>query len=334
MFDGQFLLLAGGLAAGILLDIVLGDPRNRYHPVSWLGIAVQYAIPQLKYKGNAVSPNFHTRNEKINGIVFSCSVIIVIALLIEVLAYLTVLFLSIFAALIVFAILLKISIALNGMERCVTEIIRSVQVGDLGEARYSLSMIVRRDTKNLNEKYILSATIECISESTVDGIISPLFFYSILGPMGCIAFRVVNTLDSLIGYKDPYFKDIGWMSAKLDTIFNFLPARITGYLMVVSAVIVQADWKNSLLVLLRDHHITSSVNAGYPMSSMAGALRVKLEKLGSYSLGDEIEQITIEKCMLAVKIMKITTALFCLAFSLPLLLMLSYMGWWVILFGI
>jgi adenosylcobinamide-phosphate synthase len=105
-------------------------------------------------------------------------------------------------------------------------------------------------------------------------------------------------------------------------------------LMVVSAGMVQADWKNSLIVLLRDHHITSSLNAGYPMSSMAGALRVKLEKLGSYALGDGIEKITIEKCMLAVKIMKITTALFCFAFSLPLILILSYVGWWDLLFGI
>ena len=81
-----------------------------------------------------------------------------------------------------------------------------------------------------------TATIECISESTVDGIISPLFFYSILGPVGCIVYRVVNTLDSMLGYKDPYYKNIGWMSASLDTIFNFLPARITGLLMVISAI--------------------------------------------------------------------------------------------------
>lgn len=334
MFDEQFLLLGGGLVAGILLDIVLGDPRNKYHPVSWLGKLVECVIPKLKYKGKVVSSNFRARNEKINGIVFSCSLIFVISLVTEVLTCLTVLFLSILVVLVVFAILLKISIALKGMERCVSQIIRSIQNGNLEQARYSLSMIVRRDTRNLDEEYILSAAIECISESTVDGIISPLFFYSILGPVGCIAFRVVNTLDSLIGYKDPYFKDIGWMSAKLDTFFNFIPARITGYLMVVSAGMVQADWKNSLIVLLRDHHITSSINAGYPMSSMAGALRVKLEKLGSYALGDGIEKITIEKCMLAVKIMKITTALFCFAFSLPLILILSFVGWWDLLFGI
>jgi adenosylcobinamide-phosphate synthase len=195
-------------------------------------------------------------------------------------------------------------------------------------------MIVRRDTSSLNEEYVQSATIECISESTVDGIISPLFFYSILGPVGCIVYRVVNTLDSMLGYKDPYYKDIGWMSAKLDTIFNFLPARITGLLMIVSAYMVQADWKNSLVILIRDHHKTTSINAGYPMSSMAGALRVRLEKMGSYTLGEGTEFITVDKCMLAIKIMKITTLLFCLVFSLPLILLLSHLGWWNLIFGI
>jgi adenosylcobinamide-phosphate synthase len=220
------------------------------------------------------------------------------------------------------------------MEKSAIQIIRSIEAGKLDEARYSLSMIVRRDTSRLNEEYIQSATIECISESTVDGIISPLFFYSILGPVGCIVYRVVNTLDSMLGYTDPYYKNIGWMSAKLDTIFNFLPARITGFLMVISAYIVQADWRNSLAILIRDHRNTASINAGYPMSSMAGALRVRLEKMGSYALGEGTEFLTVDKCMLAIKIMKLTTVLFCMVFSLPLIILLSHLSWWNLILGI
>jgi len=230
--------------------------------------------------------------------------------------------------------LLKISMALKGMEKSAIQIIRSMEAGNLEEARYRLSMIVRRDTSNLNEEYIQSATIESISDSTVDGIISPLFFYSILGPVGCIAYRVVNTLDSMLGYKDPYYENIGWTSAKLDTIFNFLPARITGLLIVVSAYMAQADWRNSLVILIRDHHKTTSINAGYPMSSMAGALRVRLEKMGSYAIGEGTEFLTVDKCMLAIKIMKLTTLLFCLFFTLPLILLLSQIGWWNLIFGI
>ncbi|MGA7368708.1 MAG: cobalamin biosynthesis protein [Nitrososphaeraceae archaeon] len=335
MIYEQFILLGGGLALGILLDLVFGDPRNRYHPVSWLGKLIESITPKLKHSRNiAVSSISQDKIEKVKGIMFSCGLISGIALLAITVASLTALFMGILITLIMFAVLLKISIALKGMEKSAIQIVRSIEAGNLEEARYSLSMIVRRDTSSLNEDYVQSATIECISESTVDGIISPLFFYSILGPVGCIVYRVVNTLDSMLGYKDPYYKDIGWMSAKLDTIFNFLPARITGLLMIVSAYMVQADWKNSLVILIRDHHKTTSINAGYPMSSMAGALRVRLEKMGSYTLGEGTEFITVDKCMLAIKIMKITTLLFCLVFSLPLILLLSHLGWWNLIFGI
>jgi len=335
MIYEQFILLGGGLALGILLDLVFGDPRNRYHPVSWLGKLIESITLKLKHSRNiAVSSISQDKIEKVKGIMFSCGLISGIALLTITVASVTALFMGILITLILFAVLLKISIALKGMEKSAIQIVRSIEAGNLEEARYSLSMIVRRDTSSLNEEYVQSATIECISESTVDGIISPLFFYSILGPVGCIAYRVVNTLDSMLGYKDPYYKDIGWMSAKLDTIFNFLPARITGLLMVVSAYMVQADWKNSLVILIRDHHKTTSINAGYPMSSMAGALRVRLEKMGSYTLGEGTEFLTVDKCMLAIKIMKITTLLFCLVFSLPLILLLSHLGWWNLIFGI
>lgn len=334
MIYEEFLLVGGGLVSGILLDLLFGDPQNRYHPVSWLGKIIEFITPNLKYRGATIGSISHEEIERVNGILFSCGLITGIALLIIAVASFTVLFAGILITIILFAVLLKVSLALKGMEESAIKIIRSIETGNLEEARYSLSLIVRRDTNNLNQEYIQSAIIECISESTVDGIISPLFFYSILGPLGCIAFRAVNTLDSMLGYRDPYYKDIGWMSAKLDTIFNFLPARITGLLMVVSAYILEADWRNSLAILIRDRNRTTSINAGYPMSSMAGALRVRLEKMGSYALGEGIDFLTIDKCILAIKVMKITTVLFCLFFSLPLILILSYLGWWNLIFGI
>lgn len=334
MIYDQVVLLGGGLALGILLDLVFGDPQNRYHPVSWLGRLIESIIPNLKHSGLTASSISRDKIEKVKGIVFSCGLISAIALLTIALTSLSVHFAGLLITIILFAVLLKVSIALKGMEKSAIQIIRSIEAGKLDEARYSLSMIVRRDTSRLNEEYIQSATIECISESTVDGIISPLFFYSILGPVGCIVYRVVNTLDSMLGYTDPYYKNIGWMSAKLDTIFNFLPARITGFLMVISAYMVQADWRNSLAILIRDHRKTASINAGYPMSSMAGALRVRLEKMGSYALGEGTEFLTVDKCMLAIKIMKLTTVLFCMVFSLPLILLLSHLSWWNLILGI
>lgn len=226
------------------------------------------------------------------------------------------------------AVILKVTIAVKGMERHAREIMVCLQTGNLIKARESLSMIVRRDTKNLSEKQVLSATIECIGESTVDGILGPIFYFSVLGPAGALAYRVINTLDSMIGYKDEYYRKIGWMSARLDTCANYVPARITGFLVVIAAKLVGADWQNSLEMLHRDHTKTQSPNAGYPMASMAGALRVRLEKVGHYSLGDEIEPATLEKCSKALSIMKLTVILFCFLFSAPAILILYFAGWW------
>jgi adenosylcobinamide-phosphate synthase len=127
---------------------------------------------------------------------------------------------------------------------------------------------------------------------------------------------------------------IRWMSARLDTAANYIPARLTAFLMVVSAKILGADWKNSLNILQRDHYKTFSLNAGYPMATMAGALRIRLEKIGHYTLGDNQEPVTIEKCRKAISIMKLTTLLFCIAVSVPVVSVLYLAGWWRLVLGI
>jgi adenosylcobinamide-phosphate synthase len=221
-----------------------------------------------------------------------------------------------------------------GMEKHARVIMSALKRSDLENAQYNLSMIVRRNTKTLDEQHVISGIIECISESTVDGIVSPLFYYSFFGPAGAFIYRIINTLDSMLGYKDNYYKNIGWMSARLDTIANYIPARITALLMIVSAGVIGADWKNSLQILQRDHNKTFSPNAGYPMATMAGALRIKLEKIGHYSLGESYEPSSVEKCKTAISIMKLTTILFCVILSIPLIAILYLAGWWGILFGI
>jgi adenosylcobinamide-phosphate synthase len=124
------------------------------------------------------------------------------------------------------------------------------------------------------------------------------------------------------------------MSARLDTAANYIPARMTAFLMVIAAKILGADWKNSLHILQRDHDKTSSPNAGYPMATMAGALRIRLEKIGHYTLGDNQEPVTVEKCKKAISIMKLTTLLFCTVVSVPIMLVLYLAGWWRLVLGI
>jgi adenosylcobinamide-phosphate synthase len=326
MVVSQDLLVA--LVGAIILDLSLGDPSNKYHPVAWLGRLIGYFVPMLKDNNNC------TKQERVRGIIFSNSLIIAFGIIIHIGAISAVHVLGSVGLLMFSALILKITIAIRGMEKHANAIMSSLEKNDLLKAQHNLSAIVRRDTNNLDEQHVLSGTIECIGESIVDGITSPLFYYSFFGPAGSFAYRIINTLDSMIGYKDDYYKDIGWMSAILDSFTNYIPARITAFLMVIVAKFIGADSKKSLQTLKRDHNKTPSINAGYTMSTMAGALRIKLEKIGYYSIGEEYEPSSIEKCKAAISIMKLTTILFCMIFSAPLITILYLAGWWRILFGL
>jgi adenosylcobinamide-phosphate synthase len=317
------LCLLGALAGGIGIDWLFGDPPNRYHPVAWLGQLIGFFVPRLK-----------GGSEKANGTIFAISLLITAALAVHFLVFATRYLAGVIELVVVSAIILKMTIAMKGMETHAKAIMNGLEDDDLAGTRQNLSMIVRRKTDDLDVQHILSATIECVSESTVDGITAPIFYYSLFGPAGAFAYRVINTLDSMAGYRDDYFRDIGWMSARLDAVANYIPARITALLMVISAKIVGADWKNSFNILQRDHGRTFSLNAGYPMATMAGALRVRLEKIGYYTLGDEQEPVTLEKCKDAISIMKVTTVLFCIVISVPVMLVLYLAGWWRLVLGI
>jgi adenosylcobinamide-phosphate synthase len=323
----EYLFIA--LAGGVTIDFLFGDPSNRYHPVAWLGRFIGFFVPKLKDNSNN-----SVKKERVKGLIFTTSLIITFGLVIHFIVFTTLHLLGAVDVIIFSTLILKITISIMGMEKHARVIMSALKRSDLENAKYNLSMIVRRNTKTLDEQHVISGIIECISESTVDGIVSPLFYYSFFGPAGAFIYRIINTLDSMLGYKDNYYKNIGWMSARLDTIANYIPARITALLMIVSAGVIGADWKNSLQILQRDHNKTFSPNAGYPMATMAGALRIKLEKIGHYSLGESYEPSSVEKCKTAISIMKLTTILFCVILSIPLIAILYLAGWWGILFGI
>ena len=323
----EYLFIA--LAGGVTIDFLFGDPSNRYHPVAWLGRFIGFFVPKLKDNSNNSA-----KKETVKGLIFTTSLIITFGVVIHSIVFTTLHLLGAADVIIFSTIILKITISIMGMEKHARVIMSALKRSDLENAQYNLSMIVRRNTKTLDEQHVISGIIECISESTVDGIVSPLFYYSFFGPAGAFIYRIINTLDSMLGYKDNYYKNIGWMSARLDTIANYIPARITALLMIVSAGVIGADWKNSLQILQRDHNKTFSPNAGYPMATMAGALRIKLEKIGHYSLGEKYEPSSVEKCKTAISIMKLTTILFCVILSIPLIAILYLAGWWGILFGI
>ena len=314
------------LVISILLDLILGDPNNKIHPVSWLGKYINYFVPKIKDEKNE-------KNEKRNGVIFTTITIAFFAVIIQL--SLLYLYHTTFILMMLFSIFILYSvIAIKGMEKHINAITTALQNNDIENARTNLSMIVSRNTKNLDEQHILSGTIESIADSIVDGILSPIFYFSLFGPTGAFIFRVINTLDSMIGYKEKYYEKIGWMAAKADTYANYIPARITAVLMIFAAIISQADWKNSIDIFKKERNHTISINSGHPISVLAGALRIRLEKLDHYSIGEPLEKISIEKCKMAIKIMKITILVFCMIIAIPLILILGSLNWWNFLFGI
>jgi adenosylcobinamide-phosphate synthase len=319
----EFILLS--LAGGISLCFLLVDPQNKIHPVSWFGKLVTHFIPKLKHN----NPD----QEKLRGIFLTLFFTVGISVGSYYFSIILYKLFGIFALLIYSLLVLKFTMAILTLEKHVNAVIHALEEKKLTDARRNLSLIVGRDTHTLDREHILSATIESIGESMVDGIGSVLFYFSLFGPPGAIAYRIINTLDSMMGYTDSYHHHLGWMAAKLDTISNYVPARICAILLVISSKLVGADWKNSMLIMRRDHNNTPSLNGGYPMSAMAGALKVKLEKVGYYKLGTGIEPLSIEKCKRALTMVKLSTILFFLLISIPIVLLLSIFGWWNFLYG-
>lgn len=208
-------------------------------------------------------------------------------------------------------------LAANSLAKESRKVYYPLMEGNILKARKFLSYIVGRDTNNLHKQEITRATVETIAENISDGIIAPLLYIFIGGaPLG-MAYKAVNTLDSMVGYKNDKYKDLGWASAKIDDIVNFIPARITGLLIVLSTVFLRYDIRNSIKILLRDKKEHSSPNAGYPEAAVAGALNIRLGGTSIYfgksvykpTIGDDLRNIEIEDINRTIKIMYVTSFL-------------------------
>ena len=162
---------------------------------------------------------------------------------------------------------------------------KAIEANDLDEAK-KYSHFSRRDSRTLNGSQISSAVIESMAENLIDFKLSPMMSFALFGVTGAIAFRAINTLDGMVGFKDKKHINTGWFSANLDTVVNYIPTRLTALFMIVAAAILRKDAKNAWRIAYRDHKKTPSRNHGWPMAAMAGALRVQLEKPGQYILGD------------------------------------------------
>lgn len=162
------------------------------------------------------------------------------------------------------------------------EVVAHLRERHLEDARSALAKIVGRDTKSLDEPEVMRGVIETVAENTSDGFIAPLFYLAIAGVPAAFAYKVINTLDSMIGYTNDRYFYFGWAAARLDDIANYLPARLTAALVAVAAFILRLDWRKSLRIVRRDARLQPSPNSGFPEAAYAGALRIRLGGLNFY----------------------------------------------------
>jgi len=309
------------LSLAFLIDLVFGEVPDRIHPTLWMGKVTAYFKSKLK--------NENSRVEKINGVLLCLLLIVLFVVPVYFMLFWVHEFFGWLPYIVASAIILQTTFAIKCMKQYTLPVADAVEKGDYDRARQLLPFIVRRSPKELTERHIISAAVETIAEGTTDGITSPFFYFALFGVPGAVAFRVVNTLDSMVGYKDRAHINIGWFSAKMDTIANYIPSRLTAVLMMLAALLLSENWRESWRILQRDRENMASVNAGWTISAMAGALNIQLEKPGFYKIGDNtnLSPIHITK---ALQIMMLTAILFGVSIILPLLALKTLTIAWIL----
>lgn len=261
-----------------LWDAILGEYPNRWHPVVWMGLLIKF----LEKTGLGHSP----RMERLAGIFIALFVPLVSCFLVYALleASRSLPFLHFLIAL----FFLKASFALRALLDAGRHLQRKLSSPDLSDARHELRSLCSRDATRLSEQELLEAGISSLAENLSDSVIAPLFYFLLGGVPLAIAYRAINTLDAMIGYKNHY-RHLGWASARLDDLVNWIPARISTLLLLLAGCFLRRPVRGAARVAWLDHRLTPSPNGGWPMATMAGLLGITLRKPGVYSLGAQLE---------------------------------------------
>ncbi len=270
------------LLSALILDLLIGDPRWFPHPVVYVGKLIMVLEKVLRRL---------FRNERLGGMLLLAMTVGVTAGIVFTLlkgAYAV----SPYVGFIVAVILSWSCIAARSLHRESRLVANALVRGDLVEARKYLSYIVGRDTANLDEAEIWRATVETVAENTSDGVIAPLFCLILGGPVLALAYKAVNTLDSMVGYRNERYLRFGWASARFDDLANYIPARLTGLLMVAASPLFGLSAGNAWRIMRRDGRNHSSPNSGIPEAAAAGALSVRLGGTNVYS-GIQVAKPTI-----------------------------------------
>lgn len=311
--------IALSILLGFLIDCVLGDPHRLPHPVIFIG----KLISLLEKCFRRLLPKTVTGERIASGLIwiFTVSISFFVPWGILRLCGLV----SPWLALAVQSIMCWQIIAPRSLRDESMKVYKALKTGTIQEARYAVSMIVGRDTENLDAAAVARAAVETVAENASDGVIAPLLFLALGGaPLGFL-YKAVNTMDSMLGYVEPPYKNVGLVPAKLDDVFNFIPARLSALLMLVAGALCGMNVKNSWKIFRRDRYNHASPNSAQTESVCAGLLGLRLAGDASYHgvlhkkkyIGDALREITPEDIPQSCKLMYVTTVLMvilCVAF--------------------
>ncbi|MCS7281939.1 MAG: adenosylcobinamide-phosphate synthase CbiB [Anaerolineae bacterium] len=285
------------LLGAIGLDLVLGEPRGSFHPVSWMGWWLDRWWQWRPGQG------------RVRQFLFGMAAVLLGVALFALPWW----FLS-RASLPFFWLwsipLLKVTFAIRALLRAGEEVLEALERGDLPEARRRVRWhLVGRETANLPESLVVSATVESLAENITDGLTGPLFYFALLGLPGAWAYRFCNTADSVWGHRTSEKEYIGKFAARADDVLNWIPARLTALLLVVGAALAGESPRGAWRTMVIQHRRTASPNAGWTMAAMAGALGVSLEKLGHYRLEGGDGPLNAQTVRRALRVVRWTMAL-------------------------
>lgn len=303
----------------ITLDFILGDPPNWPHPIRWIGLSIS------KYEKAIRKSRI---NLKIGGIILTllslATVLTISTLILEIAQFIHPWFKTI-----IIIYLLYTSIASKCLDIEAMKVYNAIFKRELELSREKLSYLVGRDTRQLNFEEITRAVIETVAENTIDGTLAPLFYISIgfffgLPVQFALGYKAINTLDSMVGYIQEPYKDIGYVSAKLDDVVNYIPARIGSFLMVLAGGLLGYDIRNGFKILKRDRKNHKSPNCAYPESAVAGLLKIQLGGTNTYfgqtvykpTIGVRSTSLTPKHIISTIKIMYSSEILLVLIFIL------------------
>ncbi|MBR3241444.1 MAG: cobalamin biosynthesis protein CobD [Parasporobacterium sp.] len=299
------------LIAASLLDLLVGDPFGMIHPVVGIGKLISFTektlrrvIPMREEK------DADQKNKRKAGIILVVVVCVVTTGLSILIMWLAGLVGWVLQAIVAFIMCWQM-LAGKSLAKAADGVYRALRTGTIDDARYAVSMIVGRDTQSLDETGVIKATVETVAENTSDGVIAPMMFFLILGIPGMYFYKAVNTMDSMVGYKNDKYRYFGTAAAKLDDVLNFVPARVSGVCMVLAAFVCRFDGVGAWRIFLRDRKKHASPNSAQTESACAGALNIQLAGNAIYFgelhkkpfIGDPIRPIEAADIKRAVKLM-------------------------------